>query len=854
MKTINKIYFFLFFLASYLLTNAQNTQEAIQNFKQQTSAIVTINNNTNVAKFVRFPANKSLELQGTTLQEKVTHFLSQYKAIYNITSINNTLAFKEEQVDNYGFKKVILKQLYNGVPVYDAELRFHFNRNNKLTAVNGNIIPSIKLNSTPTLSQNEANSIALAEIENQNINNSSAPLQIFNNILYLFKKGLAQGFNGSNYLVYEVEVRNNIDVREFLYIDAHNGTIVEQFTGIAHALNRILYEGNTSTVIWQEGDAFPGTLDQWQQNEVVVSEHVYNFFKNAFGYISFDNADAQMKTINNNPDINCPNANWNGSTVNYCTGTASDDVVAHEWGHAYTQYTSGLIYQYQSGAMNESFSDIWGETIDIINNYEDAGEDLSTRTGCGSSQRWRMGEDASAFGGAIRDMWDPTCNGDPGKVTDSQYACGDIDSGGVHTNSGVPNHAFALLVDGGTYNGYTINALGFVKAAHIFWRAQTNYLTQTSDFTVLADALEASCSDLIGINLEGLSTTTTPAGASGEILTTNDLAQVTNAILAVELRVNPDACNYQPILADTAALCSAATNTPIYFEDWESGMGNWTVTQLPVNSSTWQARDWVITNNLPDGRAGNAIFGADPIIGNCTSDLENGIIRLESPVITIPNYSGGTFEMSFNHYVATEADWDGGNLKFSLDGSSWGLVGSPAFTTNPYNGTLKTDADGNDNPLKGEVAFTGTDGGSNTGSWGQSTIDLTQLRVAPNSTIQFRWEMGTDGCNGNTGWFIDEIMIYNCTGTLAVNNYDQMLEGISIYPNPAKETITLQKNYTTELISLEIFDVNGRLLKTFDVSKMQFTKEIDVANLAAGIYFVTVTSNKSKGSMRLIKQ
>ena len=60
-----------------------------------------------------------------------------------------------------------------------------------------------------------------------------------------------------------------------------------------------------------------------------------------------------------------------------------------------------------------------------------------------------------AFGGAIRDMWNPTCYGDPGKVSDAEYYCRTDDSGGVHSNSGVVNHGYALLVDGGTYNGVT---------------------------------------------------------------------------------------------------------------------------------------------------------------------------------------------------------------------------------------------------------------------------------------------------------------------------------------------------------------------------------------------------------------
>ncbi|MCO6439034.1 MAG: M4 family metallopeptidase [Phycisphaerae bacterium] len=61
-------------------------------------------------------------------------------------------------------------------------------------------------------------------------------------------------------------------------------------------------------------------------------------------------------------------------------------------------------------------------------------------------------------GGVYRDLWNPNCKGHPGKVSDTaQYWCAESDQGGVHTNSGVPNHGFALLVDGGTYNGQTIS-------------------------------------------------------------------------------------------------------------------------------------------------------------------------------------------------------------------------------------------------------------------------------------------------------------------------------------------------------------------------------------------------------------
>ena len=63
----------------------------------------------------------------------------------------------------------------------------------------------------------------------------------------------------------------------------------------------------------------------------------------------------------------CPNASWNGTFISFCPGLTTDDVTGHEWGHAYTQYTHDLIYQWQPGALNESYSDIFGETIDRIN-------------------------------------------------------------------------------------------------------------------------------------------------------------------------------------------------------------------------------------------------------------------------------------------------------------------------------------------------------------------------------------------------------------------------------------------------------------------------------------------------------
>lgn len=840
-------------ILAYACGFAQESKE-LSRLKNEMKANVTISNSTSNPNFIYF--SQSVKLKSTDAKTKASEFLAENFRAFNLRSAND-LVLLDETTDNYGLKNVTYRQQYQGIPVYDGLLKFHFNAKEELSSINGNSISIAKLNTVPNITAAEAEIIARDMVTKQDLNKSNTPLQTAKTNLIIFPKNLMQGGIVTPYLAYQIEVTNKKDVREYIFINAHTGELVEQFTGV-HPIDRKLYETNTTAtnLKWKEGDAFPGTLSSWQQNEVVTSEHVYNFFKNAFGYVSYDAADHTMITVNNDPTISCPNARWNGTYAGYCDGTATDDVIAHEWGHAYTEYTSGLIYQYQSGALNESYSDVWGETIDLINNYMDEGENLSVRTttACSGSLRWKVGEDATSFGGAIRDMWNPNCNGDPAKVLDAaNYYCGTADSGGVHTNSGVTNHLYALLVDGGTYNGYTMTGMGFVKAAHLWWRAQKNYLTATSDFANFADALEASANDLIGVNLQGLSTTVTPAGLTGLSITSADVQNVKNGILAVQLRTSPATqCNYTPLLAQSApSLCASATNNPLFKEDWENGLGNWTVTNVPTKPSTWEARDWTIKSNLPKSRPGKAIFAIDPINGDCASNLQNGILRLESPTITMPTFTSGKYEMAFNHYVATESTWDGGNIKYSLNEGSWTLVPVTAFTYNGYNSTLDGTSS-NDNPLKGQRAFTGTDGGSLGGSWGQSVIDLSKLGVTSGSKIKFRFEMGTDGCNGVEGWYLDELYVYNCS-TLAVEDVKKQ-NGISVFPNPTSGFVTIQNTKNSDLKTVEIYNVAGQLIKNFKLNSGTNKASLDMSQLLNGTYILKVKSESENNTVKVIKK
>jgi Zn-dependent metalloprotease len=905
--------------------------ELIKSLKQTArgSVSVTIKKSTKFVGFVRSGRNGDLlpAVQGSSAAEKASAFLRAYGGLFGVRNPNTELITSSSSKDSYGATHLSYEQTYKGVPVFGAVLRAHVDSRNDLTAVNGVFVPGIDLSVTPRLSPADASARAIAAViadpprnEETNEAASTAGLSAASTTLYVYRTGLIRGVPGSAQLVYQVEVTNGAGIREFVFVHANAGKIVNRYSAVNDALFRRLFEQNTSNQVWQEGDAFPGTLNIDQQHIVTFSGEAYFHFMNAFGRDSYDGAGHEMRSVNNDPTINCPNANWNGSTTNYCTGVTADDVVAHEWGHAYTQYTDNLIYQWQPGALNESYSDIWGETVDLVNgegtdspgavrsvgscssfttpipqliinsppsiagecpaagaqfgpaltpagvtgnvvladdgagttsdactalvnggaiagnialvdrgictfvvkvkNAQNAGATAvivaNTSTGAfgtmgGSdptitipsvmttfqhgnlikgelangvnatlkakggpredSYRWLIGEDATAFNPtgfhAIRDMWNPTCLADPGKVTDAEYQCAPGDGGGVHTNSGVPNHGYALLVDGGTYNGHTVAAIGFVKAAHLYWRAQSVYQTPTTGFDDHADALEASCNDLIGAPLEGLSVTSTPAGPSGQSINAADCASVSEMIAAVELRTDPAAqCNFQPLLKQNPpALCSATKNPPtLYQEGFEAGLGGWTLTNQGVYSG-WPGLNWVQATSLPGGRAGSAAYGADPDIGNCDGGAGDvsGVMRMQSPAIHIPVSSKlDSYRLTFEHYVATEAGWDGGNVKISINGGAYTLVPASAFLFNAYNTTLNPASAGNTDPLAGEPAFSGTDGGQVHGSWGQSQINLVALGVKAGDTIRLRFDNGMDGCTGVDGWYIDDVKVRAC--------------------------------------------------------------------------------------------
>jgi bacillolysin len=178
-----------------------------------------------------------------------------------------------------------------------------------------------------------------------------------------------------------------------------------------------------------------------------------------------------------------------GFTVDYFAGAL--DVVAHELTHGLTEYTSDLIYEGESGALNESFSDIMGTSAEFFFQTPGSGPLRAD---------YRIGEDIYRPGG-FRSMSDPGLFGDPDHY--SQRFTGSADNGGVHTNSGISNQAFYLAIEGGTNrtSGLTVTGVGSGNRQEIekvFYRAFAFLLPPNADFASARAATLQAARDLYG--------------------------------------------------------------------------------------------------------------------------------------------------------------------------------------------------------------------------------------------------------------------------------------------------------------------------------------------------------------------
>ncbi len=248
--------------------------------------------------------------------------------------------------------------------------------------------------------------------------------------------------------------------------------------------------------VW--GEANDPTRNRAAVDAHYGAETTYDFFKDVLGRDSLDGKGEKLVS-NVHISNNFVNAYWDGSQMNYGDGDGKTagplttlDIAGHEIAHGLTERTAGLIYEGESGGLNEAMSDIIGSGVEWYAAQKNKAVEFD----------WKVGEDAwtpaNGNGDALRYMDDPTKDGysvDHYKNYPKQTE--------VHGSSGIANNAFYLLANGGKNrtSGLEVkDGIGMEKGLKVFARALEHYMTPKTTFAQARQATVQAATDLYGAN------------------------------------------------------------------------------------------------------------------------------------------------------------------------------------------------------------------------------------------------------------------------------------------------------------------------------------------------------------------
>ena len=486
---------------------------------------------------------KTVNAVGDKITEAKT-FLASHKSLLNISDPEIEFKVEHARTDKLGMTHIKFQQVYKGIEVWAQELIVHMDSRGNITSVNGIFEPTPLSISDLNGKLTDAAAInsAVKDFKNKTTIRS-IPLKLEKILDYYgptAEKIIWYDKNRTPHLAWYVEIRSGISNDWYYFIDAQTGAVLNSYNNVCYDgaatasgvdLNGVTRNINT----YQAGNnyymiditepmynAAQSTLpdnpmgaivnldlnnqdlssssqiyyvasatNQWNDPASISSHYnayiTYNYYRNVFSRNSIDNKGMTIYSIIHATENgqSMENAFWSGKVMCYGDGgtvfkplAGGLDVASHEMTHGVTQYTSNLVYQDQSGALNESMSDCIASLVDSTN--------------------WQIGEqvvkDLTTFpSGALRDMSDPhngANQGDPGwqPAKMSEYVTTTQDNGGVHVNSGIPNHAFY----------YVASAIGRYKTGQIWYRAETTYLTRSAQFVDARIATEKAATDLFG--------------------------------------------------------------------------------------------------------------------------------------------------------------------------------------------------------------------------------------------------------------------------------------------------------------------------------------------------------------------
>ncbi|MHC2833104.1 neutral peptidase B [Bacillus sp. F9_6S_D1_P_5] len=494
--------------------------------------------------------------EGLDKKETVFQYLESKKDMFklagNIDKHFNVVG--EEKDAESGTTHVKLVEKHNNIPVYGSDQTVTLDKENNVKAFFGQVIPNLEDKNIPAfakISAEQAETIAKADIEKE-----IGAVKNYDGVkkdLYVYEK------DGNYYLAYLVKASISKPAPGYwhYFVDATNGNVIEKYNAVDHITGfgygvlgakqsfEIAQDEKTGAFHLFDGKRGQGvhTFDaenmdenlfnifsQWFghtgievesknkffDDKAAVDAHVnagkvYDYYKKTFNRNSFDDKGAKLiSSVHVGESWN--NAAWNGIQMMYGDGdgttfvplSAGLDVIGHELTHAVTEHTANLVYKNESGALNESLSDIMGVMVE--------------------KKSWDLGADIytpGKPGDALRSLKDPASIPNPLKPGEgypdhyNKRYTGTADNGGVHINSSINNKAAYLVSDGGEHYGVKVTGVGREATEKIYYRALTKYLTANSDFKMMRQAALQSAEDLYGKNSKAVQAVTKAYDAVG---------------------------------------------------------------------------------------------------------------------------------------------------------------------------------------------------------------------------------------------------------------------------------------------------------------------------------------------------
>ena len=432
-------------------------------------------------------------------------FLDQNRALFGLRSAAEELQVLRLEPDlQLGFSHVRLDQVYQGLPVFGRQLVVHLDAAGQIVAVNGQFHPQIEVVTSPAISAEQAMATALDDLKHNqllpfelaNITIQPAPEET-RLVVYVDERGSAT-------LVWQVTILTAAPLGQWSYfINAGRPVVVHAFDGVMPVKRRRTFTAQNTTRI-------PGRLiiDEGERARDPVAQaahdgagQVFDYYFGRFQRNSIDGRGMTLvSTVNFGSDPqDAENAAWVGEYSQMIYGDGGRifkplpyglDVVGHEFTHGVIETTANLIYEGQPGALNESYADVFGAMIDRDDWL--IGEDV-IKSPPYPRPYLRSLEDPNAEGAydprdPLRGIGQPATMAEYANLPNSRRT----DNGGVHVNSGIPNHAHYLLAQ----------AIGRDKTEQIAYRALSQYLTPSANFVEAANASVRAAADLYGEGAE----------------------------------------------------------------------------------------------------------------------------------------------------------------------------------------------------------------------------------------------------------------------------------------------------------------------------------------------------------------